>query len=279
MDKIIRSQKEKADLFMKMHKGTEMFVIPNAWDVASAYIYEKAGFQAVATSSAGIAYALGCPDGEMIAFDDLLYMVRKICERVSIPVSVDFERGYSEEIDVVKENARKLLEAGAVGFNIEDGESDGTLSPVELQLAKINALAELKNETGIDFVINARTCAYWLSVGTEEERYETAVSKGNAFAKAGADCVFVPGAISKEIVGKLVSDIHAPLNIILNGVFHDFKELNQLGVRRLSVGSGPVRWIYGNAIEMADHLKSGDADAILKSGFTYSKANEFFKDK
>lgn len=169
---------------MSMHKGKQMFVIPNAWDVGNAYIFEKTGFSAVATSSAGIAYDLGYPDGETITFEDLLYVVKKIADRISVPLSVDFERGY---------------------------------------------------------------------------------------------CVFIPGAMSKETVAKLVLNIHAPLNIILNGMFHDFKELNTLGVRRLSVGSGPVRYICEKTIEIAQELYNGNVDNILKSGLTYAKANEYFK--
>lgn len=131
---------------------------------------------------------------------------------------------------------------------------------------------------GIDFVINARTCAYWLNVADDDTKLKIACERGNAFAKAGADCVFVPGAIDEGTVAKLVKGIHAPVNIILNGVFCDFKKLDELGVRRLSVGSGPVRYIYGTTIEMAANLQQGKIDAILVgSEFTYAKANEYFK--
>lgn len=122
---ITECQKEKARVFAAMHKERKMFVLPNAWDVGSAYIFAQQGFKAVATSSAGIAYALGYPDGEDITFADLLYVVKKIADRLPIPVSVDFERGYAESIDALQANARELLLAGAVGFNIEDGLADG----------------------------------------------------------------------------------------------------------------------------------------------------------
>ena len=120
---ISQEQREKAQTFLCMHQTDGMFVIPNAWDAASAYIYEKAGFAAVATTSAGLAYALGYPDGEQVSMEDLLFVVKKITGRVQIPVSVDFERGYAEDPRQVKENARSLLAAGAVGFNLEDGQS------------------------------------------------------------------------------------------------------------------------------------------------------------
>ena len=152
-DQIIinNAQREKAKAFLRMHQTEGMFVIPNAWDAASAYIYEKAGFAAVATTSAGIAYALGYPDGEQVSLEDLLFVVKKITGRVQIPVSVDFERGYAEDPMQVKENARRLLAVGAVGFNLEDGQADGRLSPLELQIQKIQALCELKKELDLPF--------------------------------------------------------------------------------------------------------------------------------
>jgi len=116
-----QKQRGKARIFSDMHKENKMFVLPNAWGVGSAYVFEKQGFKAVATSSTGVAHDLGYPDGEHISFDDLLQVVERIASRVDIPLSVDFERGYSETNEEVKENARKLLSAGAVGFNIEDG--------------------------------------------------------------------------------------------------------------------------------------------------------------
>ncbi|MFR3686939.1 MAG: isocitrate lyase/phosphoenolpyruvate mutase family protein, partial [Enterococcus sp.] len=158
-------QKERASKFSAMHKTEKMFVLPNVWNVGSAYVFEKQGFKAVATSSAGIAYDLGYPDGEDIPFEELLEVVKRITARISIPLSVDFDRGYGESVQEVKENAKRLILAGAIGCNIEDGMPNGKLLPVDSQVEKIKALVELKHELGIDFVINARTCAYWLDVG------------------------------------------------------------------------------------------------------------------
>ncbi len=275
---ITNTQYEKAKRFVALHRQNKMFVLPNAWDAASAVIFEKQGFPAVATSSAGIAYALGQPDGQVISFKMLLQIVETIAKRISIPLSVDFERGYSEKPEEVKENARKLLEAGAVGFNIEDGLSDGTLSSLSLQLEKIQALVELKKELKMDFVINARTCTYWLGIGDDSTMLQTALERGNAFADAGANCVFVPGAMDRNTVQKLVNGIHCPVNIILNNKFHNFKELDSLGVRRLSVGSGPVRLIYNQTIKMAEDLANSNIDSILQNSFSYAKANEYFAD-
>ena len=273
---ITEKQKERARVFSALHKEKKMFLLPNAWNVGSAYVFARQGFKAVATSSAGIAYDLGYPDGEDIAFDDLLYVVDKIAGRIDIPLSVDFERGYAETGEGVKDNARRLLLAGAVGFNIEDGLPDGTLSPLEEQLSKIKALAVLKQELDLDFVINARTCAYWLNVADDEQKFKIACERGNAFAAAGADCIFVPGTLNEMTVAQLVQGINAPVNIILNGAYHDFAGLSKLGVRRLSVGSGPVRYIFDKTIQLADALRQGKVDDILNNKFTYAQANAYF---
>lgn len=274
---ITENQKEKARIFSRMHKENKMFLLPNAWNVGSAYIYEKQGFKAVATSSAGIAYDLGYPDGEDISFDDLLWIVQKISTRLDIPLSVDFERGYAKTAQGVKDKARKLLLAGAVGFNIEDGLPEGTLASLESQIEKISALSELKKEMEIDFVINARTCSYWLNVADEKNKLEIALKRGNAFAQAGADCIFIPGPITQSVAAKLVAGIKSPINLILNSAFNDFAELEKLGVRRLSLGSAPVRNIYKKTIDMAASLFNGDTSALLNNTFAYEKANIYFK--
>lgn len=269
-------QKALARRFQDMHRNAGMFVLPNVWDAGSARVFEKQGFGAVATSSAGVAYSLGFPDGEDITFDDLLACVGRIVRRIGIPLSVDFERGYGEDLQTVRDNARELLRCGACGFNIEDGKADGSLDDLGFMLDKIAALDGLKRELDVDFVINARTCAYWLGVSDEETMYRTAVERGNAFRKAGADCVFVPGPLDERTAGRLVQNIAAPLNIILNPRYHDFAGLERLGVRRLSVGSGPARSVFSHLIGVAADLRQGNASAMLGHSFTYVKANAYF---
>lgn len=273
---MVGDQKTLAKQFQAMHHNAGMFVLPNVWDAGSARVFEKQGFKAVATSSAGVAYSLGFPDGEDITFGDLVNCVDRIVRRIGIPLSVDFERGYGEDIKSIQDNARELLRHGACGFNIEDGKADGSLDTLDFMTDKITALVELKRELDIDFVINARTCTYWLSVGDEEAIFQTAIARGNAFRTAGADCVFIPGAINEDTVGRLTRSIDAPLNIILNSRYHDFVGLERLGVRRLSVGSGPARSVLNHLIEIAAELHHGNTAALLNHTFTYAEANEFF---
>lgn len=269
-------QVKLAERFSELHRADGMFILPNVWDPGSARVFEKEGFNAVGTTSAGMAYSMGYPDGESLSMDDLVLSVGAIARRVDIPLSVDFERGYGRTAEEVKENARRLVNAGAVGFNIEDGMADGNLEDLALQLEKIRALADLKSEMNLPFVINARTCAYWLNVGDSDTKEQIAIERCNAFILAGADCAFVPGALDEATVTKLVRAIDGPVNIILNPLFHDFKKLEEIGVKRLSIGSGAVRSLLGHLIEIARDLKADSVREILSSSFSYADANKYF---
>lgn len=276
---ISEKQRELAKRFQKMHDKGKMFVLPNVWNAGSAVVFEKEGFKAVATTSAGVAYALGYPDGEDVDITDLGLIVEQITRRIDIPLSVDFERGYSENIDEIKKNAMFLLNAGAVGFNIEDGNFDGTLDDLDFMLEKINTLVELEKELDLNFLINARTCTYWLNVADDENKMKIAIERGNAFKKAGADCVFIPGGMDNKTVKMLVDNIDAPINIILNPKYNDFEGLEKLGVARLSVGSGVVRSTFSHLIDIAENLQENNIDMILNHEFSYKKANEYFNQR
>jgi len=269
-------QKEQAKLFNKLHHSNEMLIIPNAWSAGSALVFEKQGFKAIATTSAGIAYSLGYPDGEDISLEDLCLVVKQITKRISIPLSVDFERGYGTSIEEIKENVKQVILAGAVGINIEDGLPNNTLEELDYQIRMIKAISELKQELDIPFVINARTCAYWLNVADEERKMAIAIERGNAFAKAGADCIFIPGPLNQETVHKLVKKIDAPLNIIANPIFNDFDAMNSIGVKRLSMGSGAVRSVFNHLINIGQDYKAGKLDLMIDQPFSYAEANKFF---
>ena len=273
---ITEKQRKQARIFSEMHKAERLFVLPNAWDVGSAVIFEQAGFPAIATTSAGVAHSLGLPDGEQIAKEDILDLTKRIVERIDTPLSVDFERGFGVAAGEVKNSVAQLLEAGAVGFNLEDGLADGSLTPIGLQVEKIQAICELKQELELDFVVNARTCTYLHDTASGEEMLDIAVQRGNAYLEAGADCVFVPGFLDEATVRALASRIQGPLNILLTNTTHDFARLEALGVRRVSIGSALARKLYGEAIELAEQLKAGVTKEMRDTPFSLSKSNEYF---
>ncbi len=274
---ITDKQRDLAKKFMNMHNNNSMFILANAWDAGSAYIFKKEGFQAIGTSSQGMALAQGYADGQNMLFEDLVYGVSCMTRRVDIPVSADIERGFADNIEKVKANARSLLDVGVVGFNIEDGRQDKTLDNLDDFLAKIRALVALKKELSLDFVINARTCTYWHNIGDEEYKLKVALERGKAFRDAGADCIFYPGAVPMESLKILIKEVDAPINILLTPATSDIEALRSVGVRRLSIGSGPARSAYNHVLAMAEELKRGETDRILKHSFVYAEANAYFK--
>ncbi|MDH7448470.1 isocitrate lyase/PEP mutase family protein [Aquimarina sp. 2201CG14-23] len=278
-------QKERqiqyAKQFQELHHNNQLLVLPNVWDVGSAKIFEKSGFKAIATTSAGIAYSMGYPDGEHLTIDDLETLTRKITQRIDIPLSVDLEKGYADNAEQVKYNARKLIKAGTVGVNIEDGNNTERpyLDELSLMQEKIKALSELKKEIGIPFVINARSDVFWLQIGNENDRLKLAIERAKAFINVGADCIFLPGAITKESVKILLDNIDCPLNIIANPAFNDLKEMENIGVSRLSIGSGAIRSVLEHTQNIAQELKSNSLNTMLSTQLSYQKANQIFEIK
>ena len=273
---ITDEQRILADKFQNLHSGKDMFLLPNIWDAGSAYIFEKQGFDALATTSAGIAYSLGYPDGEKISFNDLLFIVKSITRMVKIPLSVDFERGYGETLKEFKEFSRILLENGVSGLNIEDGKSDGTLDGIDIMKDKIEILLELKKELNLNFVINARTCTYWLKIGDKNERLHTAVERGRIFKESGADSVFIPGVEDEKTAEQLVKSIEIPLNFLINSGLYDFDTYRKLGAKRITLGSGTVRYIMDKLINIALDIRDGNVSRLIENTFTYKKANQYF---
>jgi 2-methylisocitrate lyase-like PEP mutase family enzyme len=270
-------QIELANKFQTMHKTKNMFILPNIWDSGSAVLYEKNGFEAIATTSAGIAYTLGIPDGENLDFEDLIYVIKKIQERINIPLSVDFERGYSDNPDIFKENAMKLIECGIVGFNLEEGRNDGKLDTINDYLVKIKILNDLKKETQIPFVINARTCVFWLDIARSiEDNLTIAIERGQKFAEAGANCIFIPGMLNYDTIAKIVEAIDTPINIVATPKITDLRRLNEIGVSRLSMGSASVRKSFAEISNQAQRIKTNDLTGLFQNSITYQDMNKYF---
>src|SRR6266571_3659138 len=211
----LQNQVAQANAFRAMHRG-KILVLPNAWDVVSARIIEGAGFGAIATTSAGIAFSLGYPDGQKISREEMLLAVTRIAAGVQVPVTADVEAGYGNRPEDAGQTARRVIEAGAVGMNLEDTTNDSqrTLADLSLQLEKIGAVQEAGRALGVPIVLNARTDVYLLEVGAAENRYGEALRRLTAFRNAGADCLFVPGLRDAETIRRLVAELQYPVNIL-----------------------------------------------------------------
>src|SRR5881398_3362317 len=163
---------DKAQAFRALHQGPRLLVLPNAWDVATARLVEEAGFPAIATTSAGIAWALGYADGERISRGEMLAAIRRIVAAVRVPVTADVEGGYGATVAAAAETARGVIAAGAVGLNLEDGTNEGTLLDPELQADRIRAVREAAASARVPLVVNARTDAFEVKRWSPEERSE-----------------------------------------------------------------------------------------------------------
>jgi len=234
-----------------------MLILPNAWDVASAKIIEQAGFNAVATTSAGVAWSLGYADGERIPRDEMLRAVERIARAVEVPVSADLEAGYGETPKAVAETMRLAIEAGAVGVNFEDGtqRADTPLRDIELQIEMIQAIREAAKDADVPLVINARTDTYLRGVGDEESRFADTVRRANAYCAAGADCLFVPHVSDAATIGQLAREIEGPLNVIAGPPAPAIPELERLGVRRASLGPRVIQAALGLVRRAATELR------------------------
>jgi 2-methylisocitrate lyase-like PEP mutase family enzyme len=243
----MRIQVEKAEKFRKLHHGPRMLLLPNAWDVASACILEECGHPAIATTSAGIAYSLGYPDGQRISRDDMLEMVGRIARAVRIPVTADLEAGYGTTPKEMAETVKAAIEAGAIGMNLEDviGDDESSQVALSLQVEKIRAISGTAASLGVPFVLNARTDIYLMPIGPEATRFERTVERLRAYRKAGADCLFAPGVYDRETIAKLVKAVDGPLNILANPACPPVAELETIGVARVSAGSGIMRAAMG----------------------------------
>ena len=271
----LEEQKAKAMAFRAMHRSGKILVLPNAWDVASARVFEEAGYGAMATTSAGVAFSLGHPDGQKVSREEMLARIGRIARAVKVPVTADVESGYGPRPEDAFRTAREVVEAGAVGMNLEDASEDASKPLIELslQLEKIRAVREAALKAGVLLVLNARTDVYLAEVGAVESRYDETLRRALAFRDAGADCIFVPGLRDAETIGRLVRDVKCPVNILVGPGWPTIAELEQLGVARVTVGSAAMRATLGLLKRIAVELRTAGTYAALEGGIPYADVN------
>lgn len=260
---------DKPSLFRRLHSGPKILVLPNAWDVASARIFETAGFPAIATTSAGVANSLGYADGEHISRGEMLDVVRRIVKAVSVPVTADVEAGYGAAVGT----AQALVDIGAAGMNLEDTTNQPSLVDLSTQVKLIESI-----RAKTDLVINARTDLFLLSIGDPATRLERTIERINAYRNAGADSVFVPGLRDAETIGKLAQAVKGPLNILAVAGTPPIAELERLGVARVTIGSGAMRATMGLTQRIAKELfQRGTYSSFTDGAMPYADANRLFE--
>ena len=223
--------RDHAAHFRELHAGPALLILPNAWDAGSARVIEQAGARAIATSSAAVAWSQGYPDGQALPLDVLVATLRAIVRVVDVPVSADIEAAYAADAAAAGATVARILDAGAVGINIEDGRD----SP-DLLCAKIERIKSVARQAGIDLWVNARTDVYLRGLVPAPGALAETIARAGRYRGAGADSIFVPGMIEEQSIAQFVADVTAPLNLLAWPGLPPRETLQRLGVRRLSAG-------------------------------------------
>lgn len=257
------SQVAKAEQFQKLHEGPDVLVLANAWDAASAAIIADAGGKAVATSSAAVAWSYGYADGDLLPVDLVIATIANVVKAAGDTlVTADIEGGFTDDLDQLTANIARVIDAGAVGINIEDGVRDP-----QLHARKIAAVRAQAEKQGVPLFINARTDVYLANLAQGEAAYAESVKRAALYVAAGADGVFVPGPSDAALIGRLAAAIDRPLNVMSWVGMPAAPELAKLGVRRLSSATHPFRVAYAAmAKAVGAFLETGDPDALARAG-------------
>lgn len=230
--------------FHELHQNESPLFLYNVWDAGAAKILSENGAEAIATSSWSVAEAQGYNDGQKMPFSELLFVVKNIVKSVDIPVTVDFESGYSEEIKEVCKNFASLIKTGVAGINFEDQNIiKGGLFETEIQSQRIMALREKANELGVNVFINARTDVFLQESDPAKhvELVDEAINRGLAYRVAGANGFFIPGLTDQSLISKICSAVDLPVNVMDLSEKPDLNAYSKLGVKRVSIG--PKFWI------------------------------------
>jgi 2-methylisocitrate lyase-like PEP mutase family enzyme len=266
------SNPDPARAFRTLHQSG-LLILPNAWDAGSARIIEHAGAKGIATSSAAVAWANGYPDGEALPLDRLLSTVRAIARVVHVPVSADVEGAYASDAEAAGEAAARVVDAGAVGVNVEDG----TGAP-ELLAAKIGRMKTAATRAGVDLWVNARVDVYLRGLAEGDAAYEETVARARRYREAGADSIFVPGVVEEALLARLVRDVVLPLNVLAWPGLPAAARLKELGVRRLSAGSGIAKVVLsGLYATTRAFLGDGRSEPLTEGLLDYAEMNRLMR--
>src|SRR5215470_8333790 len=256
-----RSQKEKAEALLSLHRDGGLLVLPNIWDPIGARILEAKGYPAVATASAAVSASLGYQDGEKINRSTLIDLLGRIARSVDVPVTADIETGYGESLSELELTAQQVIESGVVGVNIEDSQDKGGgLRPVEEQCQRISTLRQIAHRHGVHLVINARVDSFVSpSFINSQGAVEEAVMRARAYAEAGADCIYPIGPGDEATVRTLRDRIESPINILGSPTAAPLSVLREIGINRVSFGPFVFRSCLRKFVDIVEGL-SADGD-------------------
>lgn len=268
----------RAEKLSALHNGPHALVLPNAWDCPGAVLFEKAGFPAIATTSGGVAATLGYSDHQYIPRDVMLLMAGRIAASVGVPVTADLEAGYGRTPAEVAGTIRKAIQLGLVGANIEDtADSKGGLVDLAYQVEVIKAIRQVAAEEEVPLVLNARVDAFIHDLGSAEAQFREGVERAQAYREAGADCIFPIGLKQRDQVAAFVRELDCPVNVIVGLGTLGVAELEQLGIRRITFGTGLMRAALPAVQRMAQEIKAKGWSGLLEqAAFTHDVVNGLF---
>jgi 2-methylisocitrate lyase-like PEP mutase family enzyme len=234
-------------------------------------LFESQGASAIATTSAGVAWALGYRDGRNLPMEELVAAVARIARVLTVPVSIDIENGYSDEPKTVAEHVKRLVDLGIAGINIEDGPDRA-----DLLASKIEAIRGIASKAGADLFVNARCDVFLASLVEKSKLVEESIARGKTYARAGADGLFLPGIVQEQHIMAVVDAVSVPLNVMAWPGLSSATELGKIGVRRLSAGSAISQVLWGRAATLARDFLDGGSDLFSEASMSYAQLQELF---
>lgn len=262
-----------SNTFRSLHNGDPLLILPNAWDPGSARLIESLGAKAIATTSAGLAWSRGYPDGDALPTRQLLITAREIARVIQVPLTVDIEGGYSIDPTVVAEIVSGVIDVGAVGINVEDG-----ADAPELLCAKIESARQRALHAGVDLFINARTDVYLRALATGDAAVEEVLRRAELYRLAGCDGIFVPCLTDGRAIEAIAVAINPlPLNIMVMPRLTSVSELRILGVRRLSAGAAIAQAALSLTSRLATDFLGGSWDTMFSMAADYNATNQLFR--
>jgi len=268
-------QAEMATAFLARHRGPPVLLLPNAWDGMSARLFVAAGFDAIATTSGGVAWALGYPDGEQAPWPEIVAATARIVRSAQVPVTADIEAGYGETPAEVAAHVAEIIQTGVVGINLEDG-LHGPIRSIEDASARLRAARETARKQNVPIVLNARCDIYHLQYGEESSRFDATVERCKAYLAAGADCVYPFGLRDPGTIAQLVKAVAAPVNITGRAGMPDAAAFERMGVARITIASAPTLVTMSAIQKLATELRATGGFDMLSATLRHPDAQKLF---
>lgn len=261
--------------FLERHQSPPVFLLPNVWDGLSARLFVGAGFDALATTSGGVAWSLGYRDGENAPWEEVVAATRRIVRCADVPVTADIEAGYGRTPDEVSVHVAEIIQTGVVGINLEDG-LHGPIRSIDDAVARVHAAREAAHKEGVPIVLNARCDIFHLQHGENETRFARTVERCKAYIAAGADCVYPFGLRDPSLIGEFVKAVGAPVNITGRPGMPDAAALERLGVARITIASAPTLVAMATIRELAVELRATGGFDRLSATIRHPDAQSLF---